>query len=168
MQYIASSESRSPRDSRFSLEVSLKQWQFHQHQGYQYHQKSQYQKAVISFRTSQDIAWKLVMADDKACSQDCWDMLFNASHHLAASYNSMGHNKQATDLLHHLHQHLLLVIADTFRQRAQRLCALAILDNTLFSLTSQLAYENRVTEIHKAIATTEALAEEFADQFLSA
>ena len=94
-------------------------------------------------------------------------MLFQATHNLAACYNASGQNQSGTKTLTELHLYLTYTISNSTKERSQRLEALAILDRVLFSLASQLAYENQVTEIHKLIRLTEQVAEHASRQLLS-
>ncbi|MFT7388733.1 MAG: hypothetical protein ACI8VC_001988 [Candidatus Endobugula sp.] len=95
-------------------------------------------------------------------------MLHQSSHNLAACHNALGHGLLSKQTLQELHEQLLRIVCCDQQPRASRLDALSSIDQSLFSLTSQLAYLNQVEEIHPVIIKTELIATTISELLLNA
>jgi hypothetical protein len=82
-------------------------------------------------------------------------LLYISSHNLAASLNSQNKGLLAKSILVECHEYLMTTCANRFKPKKLRLEALAYLDKSLFSLSSQLGYINEVNNIHRLIVRTE-------------
>lgn len=115
-------------DSNTEVELSFNQqkrrWEQHMQQGYRCHNKKQHKQALMHFKASQEASWELISNQPEAASYkhnerqgERWEMLFNASHNLAASYNAIGDNHNSTKLLTELHQYLIYIISNSSKPR---------------------------------------------------
>ena len=120
------------------------------------HQQQQFIKAVTYFKKCIDLCTELsrqtpIINHTKTLPE----MLHHASHNLAACHNAMGQGLLAKKVLRKLHDRFIRMASCSNQPRPIRLEVMANLDQSLFSLTSQLAYLNQVEEIHPIIVKTE-------------
>ena len=150
------------------LSNDYQQWKSYYQKGCQLHQLHRFTCAIHYFLRCFTIGNSL--KDNASTMQleiNGIGMMFSASHNLAACHNAIGNNKKATEQLSKTHAYLMATATNTFKERALRMEALANLDKSLFSLSSQLAYENQVTKIHSLILETENVAASVAEELLT-
>jgi len=82
-----------------------------------------------------------------------------ASHNLAACLNQLELGTRAEHTLRHTYQTIIDLCEAPSIKYEVKLDALSILDKSLFSLTSQLAYLGKVDQIHTLIMQTDHFAE---------
>ncbi|ODS23220.1 hypothetical protein AB835_09995 [Candidatus Endobugula sertula] len=143
------------------------QWEISNQHGCYFHQHKNFKHAVTHFKISISISKRIKENLPHLSHQKSGlEMLYISSHNLAACYNSEGQCTKATQTLEELHTCLMNISCHPNKIRALRLEALANLDKSLFSLCSQLAYMNRLNEIHEIIMQTECLADHVSNELL--
>jgi hypothetical protein len=120
------------------------------------HQQQQFTKAVTYFKKCIDLCTELSrQAPIINHTKTLPEMLHQASHNLAACHNAMGRGLLAKKVLKKLHDQFIRVASCSNQLRSIRLEVLANIDQSLFSLTSQLAYLNQLEAIHPNIVKPE-------------
>ena len=120
------------------------------------HQQQQFTKAVTYFKKCIALCTELSRQTPIInYTKTLPEMLHQTSHNLAACHNAMGQGLLAKKVLKKLHDQFIRVASCSNQPRSIRLEVLANIDQSLFSLTSQLAYLNQVEEVHALIVTTE-------------
>lgn len=147
-----------------SLEVSgLKLWQQFMDNGSAYHSQGCYQLAQHNFNQAAQLSMELVDSD----SLDPVKRLTVAHHNLAASYNAGLRPLQAESCLRKLYDKVVELCLEDQQPRALRLQALAELDVVLFALLSHLGGHGKTEEVHRVLLSTEAIAEQTANQLFN-
>ncbi|MGS2716972.1 hypothetical protein ACVBE9_02270 [Eionea flava] len=150
-----------------TLSASL--WSKHYSLGAQAHTKKQYKEAVTHFEQCVIICLTLLKpskSGQNAHKLPC--MLHQSGHNLAACHNALGNGLLAKKTLEQLHKQLIAVACSEQYPRTIRLGVLGSIDQSLFSLTSQLAYLNQVNEIHSVILKTENTVTSLSEKLLNA
>lgn len=134
--------------------------QYHTKRGHQYHSKGDIKQAAKSFNECIRISQKLLLSRHQQANESSGiELLFIASHNMAACCNLLASAKRGESILHALYTQLLKLCGHTSLSRNIRLEALSVLDKCLFSLASQMAYIGKYSEIQALIVHTEKLAE---------
>jgi type III secretion system FlhB-like substrate exporter len=143
-------------------------WDQYYSMGNTAHGQQQFTKAVSYFENCIDICRTLSTQTTKVKSTKTLPkMLHQASHNLAACHNAMGRGLLAKKILQKLHEQFIHLVNCPHQTRTAQLDVLANIDQSLFSLTSQLAYLNQVEEIHPVIVKTENIVTAASDVLLS-
>lgn len=134
-------------------------WNQYYSMGNSAHKQQKFAKATTYFERCIGLCNKLSQQDlskeKPLANKTLPKMLYQASHNLAACNNAMGRGLSAKDILTKLHDQFIHIVSCPKHNRSIRLDVLAYIDQSLFSLTSQLAYLNQVDEIHSIIIKTE-------------
>ncbi len=138
---------------------STSQWQQMMQQGQSAHQQGNFARAEHYFNHALNLAEQLQHKSVLPRKQhDVLSMLFVASHNLSASLAAQGSAIKAVKALRDCHYRLLLICTSTSSLREDRVEALGILDNSLFSLSSQLGALGHIDEMYRVIRETECIA----------
>jgi hypothetical protein len=133
-------------------------WSKYYSMGNSAHKQQQFTKAAAYFEKCIEICTEMLrqkLFKEGRLVKTLPEMLYQASHNLAACHNAMGRGLFAKNILTKLHNHFIHIAGCPNHTRSVRLDVLAHIDQSLFSLTSQLAYLNQVNEIHSIIVKTE-------------
>jgi hypothetical protein len=134
-------------------------WEHYNSQAYLAYQSKDIKQAIKYFSRSLIIGQQLKEhVFEEAFKKSGLDMLYFSSHNLAACLNAQNKGLLAKNILMELHEYLIELITNQFKPRKIRLEALANLDNSLFSLLSQLGFLNQTREIHQEIIRAEQIA----------
>lgn len=134
--------------------------QYHADRGRQYHSKGAIKRAAESFNECIRISQQLLLSKHYQDQESSGiELLFIASHNMAACCNLLASAQQGEDILHQLYQQVITLCGDPSLTKGLRLEALAVLDKCLFSLASQMAYIGKYSEIQALITRTESFAE---------
>jgi len=129
--------------------------------GTEHHQKRAYVKSCEFFSAGEELSCMLL---GESANKDMVTMRVISSHNLAASLMAAGDCLKAEQTLIKLHKDIVHLCEDNEAVRSVRLEALAQLETSLFSLSSQLSYTGKVEDLHELIASTEQVAELTAQQ----
>ncbi|MEJ2443310.1 MAG: hypothetical protein P8Y42_07585 [Exilibacterium sp.] len=135
-------------------------------QGVEAYRHQHFPKAFQCFGAAREIADWLVEQENPLTTSRCTavDMWALAGHNLFATLCAMGAVEAAEKAVRSLHQKMLGLCLQQWRQRQVRVAALANLDVSLFSLASYLGQRGKVAKIHRLIAQTDRAAETSAKQ----
>jgi hypothetical protein len=134
-------------------------WQQLMQHGHQAHDYKDYQRASLFFSSALEAAELLEEHNAMdSLSGDFLQMQFLASHNLSACFAAQGIAAKAAEVLQHIHGKLLKVCESVTSSRMERMGALGILDNSLFSLTSCLGNIGLLDEVYRVIRQTEQVA----------
>lgn len=137
--------------------------------GAQAHKKKQFREATAYFEKCIVVCLTLLKnAETDQNNKALPRMLHQSGHNLAACQNAVGQGLMAKKTLEELHHQLMAIAACEQQARTVRLGVLGSIDQSLFSLTSQLAYLNQVNEIHDVILNTENTVTRLSQQLLNA
>ena len=142
-----------------SIDEQYQQWQRSNTAAYQAHKQKKYALAVEHF--------KKCFAISKALREHFFDLqtqksgielFYFSAHNLSACLNSQQQGVTAKETLLELHNYLIEITTNQTKPRLLRIEALSFLDKSLFSLSSQLAFLNKIESIHTLIQHTESIA----------
>jgi hypothetical protein len=159
-----------PKNPRNALvNVKRKEWEQYYSQAYQAHRAKKITLAIDYFTKSLSISETLIdyFFDDYPANSGI-AMMYSSSHNLSACLNIQHQALEAKRVLLAFHDRLIDILCNTFKPKPLRLEALAYLDKSLFSVTSQLAYINEVENIHAIILKTETVASNTAQKIFTA
>ena len=146
-------------------------WNQYYSMGTSAHKQQRFAKATTYFERCIGLCNKLSQQDlskeKQLTNKTLPKMLYQSSHNLAACNNAMGRGLSAKDILSKLHDQFIHIASCPNHNRSIRLDVLAYIDQSLFSLTSQLAYLNQVDEIHSIIIKTENIVTSVSKHLLS-
>jgi tetratricopeptide (TPR) repeat protein len=143
-------------------------WDQYYSLGNKAHKQKQFTKAISYFEKCIILCINILKeAPNTLHTKTLPCMLHQSSHNLAACHNASGHGLLAKKTLQELHEQLVRIACCGEQPRALRLDVLSSIDQSLFSLTSQLAYLNQVEEVHPIIIKTERVATTIAEQLLN-
>lgn len=129
--------------------------------GTEHHQNRAYTESCEFFSAGEELSCMLL--GEKA-NKNMVTMRVISGHNLAASLMAAGDCSKAEQTLLKLHKDIVLLCEDCGALRCVRLEALAQLETSLFSLSSQLSYTGKTDDLHKLIVSTEQVAELTAQQ----
>ncbi len=149
---------QSATSSECSTQVNYKKWEYYNHEGRRLHKTNNIEKATRYFEKAVTVSMEMKYFVPQ--HPDIYSglyMSYMTVHNLAACYNRAHQCAKGKAILIHLHNELMTTIANRFNEKSLRLEALSIIDKSLFSLISQLAYLNDTKDIHSYIKETEIL-----------
>ena len=124
------------------------------------HKNGNIKHAAVLFTQCVSIASKLVSTkSSNEAEQTGIELLYFASHNLSACQNLLRQGTNAEQTLRHVYYTIVELCEAPDVTYETRLEALAVLDKSLFSLTSQLAYLGKAEQIHALIFMTDAVAD---------
>ena len=133
---------------------------YHANRGRQYHSKGALKKAADSFAECIRISKLLLLSNNHKTNElSGIELLFMASHNMAACCNQLRDARQGETILRELYTQVVSLCDSQQYNQAVRLEALSVLDKSLFSLASQMAYMGKASGIQTLIAKTEAFAD---------
>ncbi len=140
-------------------------WCYYAEKGRSCHEQSSTKRALEAFQECIRIS-KLLLhcVNNKTREISGIELMFIASHNLAACHNQLHQASLGEIVLRELHTQIIDLCESLKNPRDLRLEALSVLDRSLFSLTSQLAYMGRLSEIHGLIENTETFADKVSKQ----
>ncbi|MGH1485965.1 MAG: hypothetical protein ACRBCI_07055, partial [Cellvibrionaceae bacterium] len=134
--------------------------QYYANRGRQYHNKGALKKAADSFAECIRISKLLLLSNNyKTTELSGIELLFMASHNMAACCNQLREARQGEAILRELYTQVVSLCDSRHYSQSVRLEALSVLDKSLFSLASQMAYMGKASGIQELIAKTEAFAD---------
>jgi hypothetical protein len=123
------------------------------------HKNGHIERAVTLFTQCVSIASKLLHSKSPTqTEQSGIELLYFASHNLSACQNLLSQGTNAEHTLRHVYYTIVELCEAPNITYETKLDALSVLDKSLFSLTSQLAYLGKVEQIHPLILVTDAVA----------
>lgn len=131
-----------------------------------HHNNRNYHQACRHFSQALEISQLLIDLKPLEGSQSYLPLKIAAAHSLAAAYSSLGQLADAGETLAELHYALLKLCLAPSIPRSLRLIALGALDNSLFSLTSNLGARGKIDQLYQIINETDQVAELAAAQIL--
>lgn len=131
-----------------------------------HHNNCNYHQACRYFFQALEISELLIDLKPLEGNQSYLSLRIAAAHSLAASYSALGQLADAGETLSELHQSLLKLCLAPSISRSLRLTALGALDNSLFSLTSNLGARGKIDQLYQIIDQTDEVAELAAAQLL--
>ncbi|MFT6388434.1 MAG: hypothetical protein ACJAUP_001816 [Cellvibrionaceae bacterium] len=135
-------------------------WRHNADKAHSLHKNGKIKHATVLFTQCISIATKLLHTQSQNNpEQSGIELLYFASHNLAACQNLLRQGTNAEHTLRHVYQTIIELCEAPNIAYETKLEALAVLDKSLFSLTSQLAYLGKVEQIHTLIKMTDTLAE---------
>jgi hypothetical protein len=158
-----------PKNPRSALiNAKRKEWEQYYSQAYQAHKAKKFTLARDYFSKSLAISEELIehFFEDHSANSGI-DMMYSSCHNLSACLNIQHQALEAKEVLLAFHDSLIDILRNTFKPKQLRLEALAYLDKSLFSVTSQLAYINEVENIHSVILKTESVASNTAQKIFA-
>lgn len=157
MLSLVTTPSNTP--SAVSIDDKYQQWQYFNAAAYQAHKQKKYAQATKHFEKSLSLSQELKEHFFEINTKKSGiELYYFSTHNLAACLNTQQKGIAAKDTLLKLHNYLIELITNQFKPRMLRVEALSFLDKSLFSLSSQLAYLNKVENIHTLITHTETIA----------
>jgi hypothetical protein len=133
---------------------------YYANRGRQYHNKGAIKKAADSFAECIRISKLLLFSNQRKGSElSGIELLFMASHNMAACCNQLRSASHGETILRELYVQVVSLCDGCHLSRQTRLEALSVLDKSLFSLASQMAYMGQTSEIQELIYKTESFAE---------
>lgn len=149
----------SDTSSNVSIDDKYQQWQYFNAAAYQAHKQNKYAQATKHFQKSLSLSLELKENFFEINTKKSGiELYYFSAHNLAACLNTQQKGIVAKDTLLALHNYLIELVTNQFKPRILRMEALSFLDKSLFSLSSQLAYLNKVENIHALITHTETIA----------
>jgi hypothetical protein len=134
-------------------------WNFHIQKGYQKHKGGCIPAALKAFQEGVKVGLLIMnLKQNEDCDFNAMDLIYTASHNLAACYNKLGHASKGETILDQTYQLIVKQCGNDQLTQSKRLEALTTLDKSLFSLISQRAYMGNLINIHKLIKDTERFA----------
>lgn len=133
--------------------------QYYANRGRQYHAKGAIKKAAESFNECIRISRLLLLSKETNEDHSGLELLFIASHNMAACCNQLQAASEGEKILRDLYRQVVNLCENTDYHRDIRLEALSVLDKSLFSLASQMAYMGQLEPLQALINYTESLAE---------
>lgn len=134
--------------------------------GTAHHNNRNYHQACRHFSQALEISQLLIDLKPLEGSQNYLSLKIAAAHNLATSYAALGQLADAGETLTDLHHSLLKLCLAPAIPRSLRLTALGALDNSLFSLTSNLGSRGKIDQLYQIIDQTDQAAELAAAQLL--
>jgi len=140
------------------MQSLYKKWEYLNHEGRRSHKSNQIKHAIHYFEQAAQVSvyMRYFIPKHPEVYSGLY-MAYMSNHNLAACYNSNQQCAKGKEVLLELHNNLMTITANRFNPKALRLEALAIIDKSLFSLVSQLAYLNDTSDIHSYIKETDIL-----------
>jgi len=135
-------------------------------QGKQTHNQHNYKSACTYFRRALSLVKQLIDLRPLKGHQHYLILKIAATHNLSLSFSALGQLSNAEDILKDLHQSLLKICLAPAVPKPLRITALGALDNSLFSLTSNLGLQGKVDQLYRVISETDHVAELTATQIL--
>lgn len=151
--------SRSPQQALQQFKQCMSSGKLH-------HNNREFKQACQRFSQALNVSQLLIDLKPLQGSQNYLSLKIAASHNLSASFSALGQLANASRVLEELHQSLLKLCLAPAVSRALRIKALGALDNSLFSLTSNLGLEGKVDQLYTVISETDRVAELAAAQLL--
>jgi hypothetical protein len=136
------------------------------HQGKQTHNQQNYQSACSHFTQALSLVKQLIDLRPLKGHQYYLTLRIAATHNLCLSLSALGQLANAENILKDLHQSLLKICLAPAVPKPLRITALGALDNSLFSLTSNLGSQGKVDQLYRVISETDRVAELTATQIL--
>jgi hypothetical protein len=145
-------------------------WRYYANKGKDFHNRGLLKQAVTAFDECHLIS-KLLLKSLGSHSQNCArpqhcsgvELLFMSCHNLAACYNKLQLATNGENILRKFYSQIIDLCSNKSETRELRLEALSILDESLFSLASQLGYMGKTLEVRKLINQTCTFAQDFAN-----
>lgn len=140
-------------------------WQRIYKKALELHGEGHIKAAAKRFSECLAIAQQLKLVPSTRTKQpSVFELSFMASHNLAACYNQLWSAADAEAILREHFTRVVKYCSDPMKPKKCRLDALANLDNSLFSLASQMAHIGKLAELQELIRVTEEFAEGIALQ----
>ncbi len=135
------------------------QWKLLMQHGHQAHADNDFDQASRFFGSALEAAQLLEQHNtlDSYCG-DFLQMQYLACHNLAGCFSAQGISIKASEVLQSMHSKLLGLCESVKASRMERMGALGVLDNSLFSLTSCLSHLGLLDEVYRVIRETEHVA----------
>ena len=134
--------------------------QYYANRGRQYHSKGAIKLASQAFSECIRISKQLLLSPNYSSDElSGIELLFMASHNMAACCNQLRSASLGEKILRELYAIVVELCETEHYPRELRLDALAVLDKSLFSLASQMAYMGKLASIRQLIDGTESFAE---------
>jgi hypothetical protein len=135
-------------------------WRHNAAKAHTLHKDGKIKHAAVLFTQCVSIASKLLNTKSSSeADQTGIELLYFSSHNLSACQNLLRQGTNAEDTLRHVYYTIVELCEAPDVTYETRLEALAVLDKSLFSLTSQLAYLGKAEQIHALIFVTDAVAD---------
>lgn len=134
-------------------------WHHNSAKAHTLHKNGNIELATALFTQCVSIASKLLRSKSpNGTEQSGIELLYFASHNLSACQNLLRQGTNAEHTLRHAYYTIVELCEAQDITYDTKLDALAVLDKSLFSLTSQLAYLGKVEQIHALILVTDTVA----------
>lgn len=134
-------------------------WRYYAGKAHALHKNGKAKQAIKLFAQCISIANCLLHKKIEHTQQSGIELHYFASHNLAACQNQLQLGTDAEHTLRQSYQTIINLCSEPKVHYETKLDALSVLDKSLFSLTSQLAYLGKIGEIHELIAQTDQFAE---------
>lgn len=135
-------------------------WRYYAARAHQFHKHGKISKAATLFSQCIQISDKLLHSPSKNDDrQSGIELFYFASHNLAACQNQLHQGTAAEHTLYTAYKTVIDLCENKQADNEVKLDALGILDKSLFSFISQLAYLGKVEPINAFIKKTDEFAE---------
>jgi len=134
-----------------------KYWQYYSDKGRNFHTKGMLKEASHYFLESVRVAQALIFDDIHRNPDGKYsgiEMLYIASHNLASCHNQQNDMAEGELVLRTCHREISELAINKKHSKALRLESLCVLERSLFSLASQLAFMNKPAQVHRLIDET--------------